>query len=232
MWYNAYRCRCGFSSSGRAPPCQGGGSEFEPRKPLQKPVALATGSFTMSIRICGYDGIGRHARFRFSCREACRFDPCYPHQEGHPVRGALPGADDSREERARAQRGGSDGRRVYAPAWSPKGSSTTGASSEDSRGSSDLFKREIRFRRGRSTRRAYTQIDPKRRSLVHFFFFCNYSVQPMICGKTFVSRHCEPVTDVTGVAIRIPLTRLNCLNCTKEKRIPTPVLRHWLGMTG
>ncbi len=26
---------CGFSSSGRAPPCQGGGSEFEPRNPLQ-----------------------------------------------------------------------------------------------------------------------------------------------------------------------------------------------------
>ena len=25
----------GFSSSGRAPPCQGGGSEFEPRRPLQ-----------------------------------------------------------------------------------------------------------------------------------------------------------------------------------------------------
>ena len=25
---------CGFSSSGRAPPCQGGGSEFEPRHPL------------------------------------------------------------------------------------------------------------------------------------------------------------------------------------------------------
>ena len=29
--------------------------------------------------ISGYDGIGRHARFRFSCRETCRFDPCYPH---------------------------------------------------------------------------------------------------------------------------------------------------------
>ena len=29
-------CICGFSSSGSAPPCQGGGSEFEPRKPLQK----------------------------------------------------------------------------------------------------------------------------------------------------------------------------------------------------
>ena len=26
--------RCGFSSFGRAPPCQGGGSEFDPRKPL------------------------------------------------------------------------------------------------------------------------------------------------------------------------------------------------------
>src|SRR5699024_11568291 len=25
---------CGRSSSGRAPPCQGGGSEFEPRRPL------------------------------------------------------------------------------------------------------------------------------------------------------------------------------------------------------
>ena len=29
--------RCGRSSSGRAPPCQGGGSEFEPRRPLQLP---------------------------------------------------------------------------------------------------------------------------------------------------------------------------------------------------
>ena len=29
-------CRiCGRSSSGRAPPCQGGGGEFEPRRPLQ-----------------------------------------------------------------------------------------------------------------------------------------------------------------------------------------------------
>ena len=26
--------KCGCSSSGRAPPCQGGGSEFEPRHPL------------------------------------------------------------------------------------------------------------------------------------------------------------------------------------------------------
>ena len=28
--------KCGCSSSGRAPPCQGGGSEFEPRHPLQQ----------------------------------------------------------------------------------------------------------------------------------------------------------------------------------------------------
>ena len=27
---------CGHSSSGRAPPCQGGGSEFEPRNPLHQ----------------------------------------------------------------------------------------------------------------------------------------------------------------------------------------------------
>ena len=37
--YNEYRSeenrmKCGCSSSGRAPPCQGGGSEFEPRHPL------------------------------------------------------------------------------------------------------------------------------------------------------------------------------------------------------
>ena len=27
----------------------------------------------------GYDGIGRHARFRFLCREACGFESHYPH---------------------------------------------------------------------------------------------------------------------------------------------------------
>ena len=34
--------RCGCSSSGRAPPCQGGGSEFEPRHPLQNLPPNAT----------------------------------------------------------------------------------------------------------------------------------------------------------------------------------------------
>ena len=35
-----------------------------------------------------------------------------------------------------------------------------------------------------------------------------------------------------GVAIRISLSLFCCFACTKERRIPTPVLRHWLGMTG
>ena len=33
---------CGRSSSGRAPPCQGGGSEFEPRRPLHNGVVIIT----------------------------------------------------------------------------------------------------------------------------------------------------------------------------------------------
>ena len=37
--------KCGFSSSGRAPPCQGGGSEFEPRNPLH-----STGVITLVLR--------------------------------------------------------------------------------------------------------------------------------------------------------------------------------------
>ena len=36
--------RRGCSSSGRAPPCQGGGSEFEPRHPLHKKKTDANAS--------------------------------------------------------------------------------------------------------------------------------------------------------------------------------------------
>ena len=36
---------CGCSSSGRAPPCQGGGSEFEPRQPLQRKGTELIGAF-------------------------------------------------------------------------------------------------------------------------------------------------------------------------------------------
>ena len=34
---------CGFSSFGRAPPCQGGGGGFEPRNPLQNKRTLLVG---------------------------------------------------------------------------------------------------------------------------------------------------------------------------------------------
>ena len=41
---------CGFSSSGRAPPCQGGGSEFEPRNPLHKRTPNAFDAAEFVIR--------------------------------------------------------------------------------------------------------------------------------------------------------------------------------------
>ena len=41
---------CGFSSSGRAPPCQGGGSEFEPRNPLHIRTPNAFGAAEFVIR--------------------------------------------------------------------------------------------------------------------------------------------------------------------------------------
>ena len=57
--------QCGNSSVGRAQPCQGWGREFEPRFPLH---------------VCPSGGIGRRARFRCVCREACRFDSCLGHK--------------------------------------------------------------------------------------------------------------------------------------------------------
>ena len=41
---------CGHSSSGRAPPCQGGGSEFEPRCPLQSNQLCGLSARITSIR--------------------------------------------------------------------------------------------------------------------------------------------------------------------------------------
>ena len=51
---------CGFSSSGRAPPCQGGGSEFEPRKPLHffASVAQLVEQGTENPRVIGSIPIG------------------------------------------------------------------------------------------------------------------------------------------------------------------------------
>ena len=63
---------CGFSSSGRAPPCQGGGSEFEPRNPLQKSIGDLSGAFFA----CWKNRRGRAEILPFFC-----------HREGetHPV---------------------------------------------------------------------------------------------------------------------------------------------------
>ena len=49
---------CGCSSSGRAPPCQGGGSEFEPRHPLQKILVLRNEDFFIH---CESNGISSRA---------------------------------------------------------------------------------------------------------------------------------------------------------------------------
>ena len=55
---------CGFSSFGRAPPCQGGGSEFEPRNPLQRIHPILGGFFKSSFHFkntasCGFSSFGR-----------------------------------------------------------------------------------------------------------------------------------------------------------------------------
>ena len=60
--------KCGCSSSGRAPPCQGGGSEFEPRQPLQKRKhRLKVGAFCFIRRITPSPLRGHTRTFRHSC---------------------------------------------------------------------------------------------------------------------------------------------------------------------
>ena len=54
---------CGFSSFGRAPPCQGGGSEFEPRNPLQ--VLFEAVVFLK----CGFSSSGRAPPSQGGCGE-------------------------------------------------------------------------------------------------------------------------------------------------------------------
>ena len=48
-----------------------------------RPELLFGCLFCCNLNICGHDGIGRHARFRFSCSNALGFEsPCPHHQEG------------------------------------------------------------------------------------------------------------------------------------------------------
>lgn len=45
-------CNCGFSSSGRASPCQGEGSEFESRNPLQTKTLTKIGECFFVVDLC------------------------------------------------------------------------------------------------------------------------------------------------------------------------------------
>ena len=83
---------CGHSSSGRAPPCQGGGSEFEPRCPLQlrnSPYRCASrpaGAESSAGR--GIPSLPRRKRCaglrrgpRFLCGAAVGGSAAFPHKE-------------------------------------------------------------------------------------------------------------------------------------------------------
>ena len=62
MRYNS-PCVCGRSSSGRARPCQGRGSEFEPRRPLQKETQSFRMVFLFGIwQRAGLNSLPRPAR--------------------------------------------------------------------------------------------------------------------------------------------------------------------------
>ena len=49
-----------------------------------RPEPLFGCLFCCNLNICGHDGIGRHARFRFSCSDALGFEsPCPHHEKSH-----------------------------------------------------------------------------------------------------------------------------------------------------
>ena len=87
---------CGCSSSGRAPPCQGGGSGFEPRHPLQE-KDIDFGVFYFYIYI-SYIYMRRARKGRFAVGEfkqscelferlwACRQAGAKPSEPRHPLR--------------------------------------------------------------------------------------------------------------------------------------------------
>ena len=60
---------CGSSSVGRAPPCQGGGSEFEPRNPLQQSRKRLCGSIAQ---------LGEHLPYKQRVRGSSPFAPTNP----------------------------------------------------------------------------------------------------------------------------------------------------------
>ena len=99
MRYNP-PCVCGRSSSGRARPCQGRGSEFEPRRPLQKEtpsvrmvfsfwnvagrLELAASTCAQRVKFRGEAGFLRMAMPFAGCREASSSLVARSKKERHP----------------------------------------------------------------------------------------------------------------------------------------------------
>ena len=77
--YNFPKEKGGNSSVGRAQPCQGWGRGSESRFPLT--YILNKSSCNIIRCFCPGGGIGRRARFRCVCREACRFESCSGHSD-------------------------------------------------------------------------------------------------------------------------------------------------------
>ena len=75
---------CGFSSSGRAPPCLGGGSEFEPRKPLQEKTVctFVQAVFCFAVGL----GAGRRRWGTVSGRDGTSGEPCTAPRQYPPHR--------------------------------------------------------------------------------------------------------------------------------------------------
>ena len=95
-------CVCGRSSSGRARPCQGRGSEFEPRRPLQKRKShpsgwdflfgmcrstgeLAASTCAKRVKSRGEAGLLRMAR-AIRGMPGSEFEPRRPLQKEYPIR--------------------------------------------------------------------------------------------------------------------------------------------------
>ena len=88
MRYNQ-PCVCGRSSSGRARPCQGRGSEFEPRRPLQKETPSERMVFLFGIwQRAGLNSLPRPARSALNqeVRQGSREWLCHSWDAGKRVR--------------------------------------------------------------------------------------------------------------------------------------------------
>ena len=91
MRYNP-PCVCGRSSSGRARPCQGRGSEFEPRRPLQKETPSVRMVFLFGMPRAGLNSLPRPARSASNSevrQGSCEW-LCHSRDAGKRVRASSP----------------------------------------------------------------------------------------------------------------------------------------------